>query len=374
MLKLLADDCLDPETLRYRNDGLAELVDSVCTRHLVSLSELERVQVAVDVAAALPPNVPRYPDAWETVASWIEGRKKRDPDYSGALNDLLVQAWRRLIARAEAEHAALAVADPLEAARAELGVAGRLLLLAYDGRSGEQMLSEAALGLALTAGLIAELVVAGLAVVEVRGQSVTVRAYTDAELAKAAALAQLTGLLDGDDELEKNLGELLVKAVDELGWPYRGAEAVTRPAQRVLVGVPAAGGAELGALLKRFMDQASPWLREHLVDAQVAVFKEPGRRFGRRKCFPLLPILRDAVYAAVARPAGFGERPAATDAVVLELVRACGLNVAQAAEWPMLGALEPGAGLAGLEYDGQLAVLVKVVRDEITAALSSPPF
>ena len=348
LVKALLDACLDGGFREL--DPAFELVER---RRNIVVPEDQRRQVYEEIAAELGPEVPDDEDPAAAVPEWLAEHRMREPD---ALGRLLQAAWTELHARAEAELLRETEErkrgprpDPIVETIRALPLTGRYFVVAHNSK-GKPSLSDVVIGLGLAAAIAAELVLAGLASLEIRSHLLTPAPAPDADEPPEAPEDSSTGAL---------LSRTAAAAGEALG------EAEPAPIRRWLADQAATAGVRV---------------RTELADAAVVhavtrgmvrerVYHAPANR-------GLAPAVRDVVVGSLG-----GDGPVdPVNAVLAELAIATGLDAAQGSAWSRLASMTRGDALARSRPDpagppdrtAQLKLLVDLTAAEVDAVVTSP--
>lgn len=324
---------------------LDDVLTQVAQRFHITVTEQQRHQVFGALAAALPADFGRGPDAAASVDTWVRTRLPQEPH---ALYALLMTSWMELCAQAEAEatreneERERAQRDPIAEALRRLTLTGRYYVVAHSGR-GKPLLSEVVTGLGLGAGAIAELVIAGRIAVDTRTHR-----FTDA----IPVDAPIPGAPETDTPPPPP--------------PSRAAESVLEDLR--------ADSSPLRDQLLALAGSIEERVRTELVDAQLISPESRGMLRERTYYAPAQRGLAKAVRSLVGA-ALYADPITSADAVLAELAIATGLDAKQTSGWDRLSSMNRGDALAKTrraETAAQLKLLVDLTAAEVDTVVTSP--
>lgn len=347
---------------------LAAAVTGVEARESLKLTEPQANQVACEVVTALPGGAaPPEVDPNAVLNAWVGDDHVR-------LYKALLNTWLNLCARLEAEHeaadrerAAIVSVDPAEPDTPRLPLPGWLFMISHDPHSGKPQLMQAVIGFGLAAAIMSELLLADRVHLEPANHRVLAFSHTEHELAYS-----LTAVLESFDQAALSERLAVRERLLELPRPEARAMRLTKSAEQVLQTIEESQPAPLRTWLVRLAPAVTGLVREELL-ADGIVERRVKRRLGERVFYaPTDTEAAVLLRASAVSPLVQGRTPDPATAVLLELVRATGLDVARRGEWYEL-ARQPRQPLpADFPRREPLAELLELARAEVTTVITSP--
>jgi hypothetical protein len=319
----LADFC----SVNSQCTGLYEAVDVMTRFKRVTLTPDQVDQVVAAVAEALPVGGAKSASAIEDIHGWVADHG----DPNKALTSLLTYASGQLHERVQSEPKP---PTPTEEVGESSAVRARALalpecfyLLAHSPRTGGPLLPPRVTGVGLSAAVLAELLIAGRIAVHTDTQKVRPIWVEDQHAPWISAVAKRTQ-------------EQIREEKD---------------------------GAVLGQWLAYLAPEVSRRIRDLLVYHDVLDSRPRRALWSRGHHPPTDPNLAHAVNSAALMPLWRGQAPNASNAVLLGLVKAAGLDAGRYSVWGNLGLLSAEA--AG--YTGTHREVITILLDHVAAAVNT---
>lgn len=339
---------------------LAAVVRAVSARQGIRVPAVQVRQVLGAMAAARPASGP-IPSQDQLIVETA--------DCPVPLAELLEYAWMQLAAEASAELEAADLGRAFETRYERLTLPGWCCLLVHEAVSGRPILPERVIGAVLAACIVAELLLARRVDADEEGRHV--RAYTEEDYLEAERVAGLIARLpDGMADAE------LLRTADALPGPRTRLPELSAAAASVLAEIKRAS---VPARLDRWFLGLSPvaadLVRGELAEADVIKPRRGTWMLSERATYvPTDPMQVTLLRGSVIGPlASNGSLPrSAAAAVLMEMVRACGLTRARAEDWFTVNTLPKRAGLAGVPHRRAFARLLDLVEEAADAAVCSP--
>lgn len=330
----------------------------------------QRLQVARVLAALADPQA-GVEDPVATVDEWIAANRTQSMDALSVLVLSALESRSALAPGLPAGHGETETSPVREDLRM-LTLPGRFCLLAFNEYSGKLMLPDAVLGLGIAAAALAELVLAERICIDAASQ--TVRHYTKAEFVAARQLGELVGFFGGEGAAGVRFAVCARDTAFAFDLPPVDGHIspLSAPAGRALLYLQSRSHSSIGKWLAVLADAEPDRLLANLAFAGVLA-AEP-RRIRREKLRyrPVRPHTAGYIHSAIVSPIARNEYPALPDVVLLELVRATGLDMAARSQWTAASRLRKGVALAEAPYGAELECLLAITAAEVTAVNSSP--
>jgi hypothetical protein len=356
LVKALLDRCQV-----YAYADLAAVVEAVAAQQGIAVPGGQLDQVLYAMAAAQPAT-----DGPAPTRNWVIQETTNNPV---RLAEMLESAWMQLAAESSAELEAADLARAFETRYQRLTLPGWCCLLLHDTATGRPILPERVIGAVLAAGILSELLVAGR--VDVEEGSLRLRAYTDADYRGSEMIAQIIARLPaGADATDfQRQARALPPRLGTL--PDLSAAAAS-----VLTEIRSAGRAtRLHGWFRHLAPGAAELVRGELAKAEVIRPQQVKRVLRELTRYPPTdPMQVNLLRGSIIGPlASNGTLPqTAPTALLMELVRACGLARARADDWFTVNAVARRVGLAVVPHRNALARLLDLVEEAADAAVFSP--
>jgi Golgi phosphoprotein 3 (GPP34) len=319
----LADFC----SVNPQCTGFYEAIDVMTRFKRVTLTPDQVNQVLAAVAEALPARGAKSASAIEDIHGWVADHG----DPNKALTSLLTYASGQLHEQVQAEPKpptpAIEVRESPVMRTRTLALPECFYLLAHNPRTGGPLLPPRVSGVGLSAAVLAELLIAG-----------RVAVHTDTQKVRPIW-------------------------VEDQHAPWISAVAA-RVQERIR---EEKAGAVLGQWLAYLAPEVSRQIRDALIYSGVLETRPRRALLARAYHAPTDPNLAHAVNSAALMPLWRGEAPGASNAVLLGLVKAAGLDAGRYSVWGDLGLMPTEA--AG--YTGTHGEVITILLDHVATAVNT---
>jgi hypothetical protein len=355
LVKALLDRCQ-----LYAYPDLSSAVKAVSAKHGIDVPPVQVEQVLSAMAAAQPAAGP-VPSPEQVFSETT--------DCPVRLAELLECAWMQLAAEASAELEALDQARAFETRYQRLTLPGWCCLLLHDAVSGRPILPERVIGAVLAACIVAELLLAWRVDADEEGRRL--RAYAEADYLEAERVTWLISRMP-----EGSVDPEMLRRADTLSPSRARLPELSAAAAGVLSEIERSGApARLDHWFQQLSPVAADLVRGELAKAEVIKPRRGKWMMSERATYlPTDPmqvaLLRGSVIGPLASKGSLPRSAAA--AVLMEIVRACGLTRARAEDWFTVNTLPKRAGLAGVPHRRAFARLLDLVEEAADAAVCSP--